>query len=122
MEWATNFIKMWNFAPNNVPKSIQAGRPDTQDFGTPTFNTEGGNCVIEDHFWAPHQIVINTGFCGYAAGKDSVWQQTTCHKSNPTKYKTCSSYVAANPDAFAKTYWLINSVKVFRCCDLKGEN
>lgn len=113
MEWSTHFIKVWNFPVNKVPPSIKAGKPDTADFGTPAFTTEGGSCNPDDHF-RDHQIVFDTTFCGDYAGQDYFWHQTSCYKNNPTKYARCADYVAANPAAFGNSYWIINSVKVYK--------
>jgi len=113
MEWSTNFIKMWNFAPDKVPQTLRDGHPDASTFGTPDFDTEAGSCVMDDHF-STHQIIFDLTFCGNYAGQDQFWQQTSCYKSNPTKYARCADYVAANPAAFANAYWIINSVKVYK--------
>jgi hypothetical protein len=116
MEWSTHFIKMWNFPPSKVPASIKAGKPDASTFGTPAFTTEGGSCVMDDHFKG-HNIVFDTTFCGSYAGQDYFWQQTSCYKNNPTKYARCQDYVAANPAAFANAYWIINSLKIYKWID-----
>ncbi|KAH6718694.1 concanavalin A-like lectin/glucanase domain-containing protein [Leptodontidium sp. 2 PMI_412] len=113
MEWTTKFIKMWTFPPNAVPANIKSGKPDTSTWGTPSFTTEGGNCIINDHF-KDHNIVFDTTFCGNYAGQDYFWKQTSCYKNNPTKYAKCTDYVAANPAAFQQAYWIINSVKVYQ--------
>ena len=114
MEWTTHFIKMWIFTPGKVPANLIAGSPDTSaaDWGTPAFTTEGGSCVMDDHFQL-HNIVIDTSFCGTYAGQPALWAETTCS----AKYATCAEYVAANPTAFDNTYWIINSLKVFKWQD-----
>ncbi|CZR56468.1 related to mixed-linked glucanase precursor MLG1 [Phialocephala subalpina] len=113
MEWTTHFIKMWTFAPGAVPANILSEQPDTSTWGTPSFDTEGGSCTMNDHFQA-HNIVFDTTFCGNYAGQAYFWQQTSCYKSNPTAYATCAQYVAANPSVFSNAYWIINSLKVYQ--------
>lgn len=113
MEWTTHFIKMWTFAPNAVPANIVSETPDTSTWGTPSFDTENGDCTILDHFQA-HSIVFDTTFCGNYAGQAYFWEQTSCYKNNPTAYPTCTDYVAANPAAFSQAYWIINSVKIYQ--------
>jgi hypothetical protein len=113
MEWTDSYIKMWSFSPNAIPANIASGKPDTSTWGTPTFTTGGGTCVINDHFKG-HNVVFDTTFCGVYAGQDYFWQQTSCYKNNPTKYASCSAYVAANPAAFKDANWIINSLKVYQ--------
>ncbi|KAH8600699.1 concanavalin A-like lectin/glucanase domain-containing protein [Bisporella sp. PMI_857] len=113
MEWTTNFIKMWNFKPSEVPANIKSGTPDTASWGLPHFTTQGGTGTTDGHF-KEHNIVFDITFCGTYAGLDYFWQQTSCYKSNPTRYPRCIDYVAANPTAFENAYWIINSVKVYK--------
>jgi len=113
MEISSHWVKIWNFAPNEVPADITSGAPDTSTFPLPAFTTEGGDCSIPDHFGA-QQIIFDTTFCGSYAGIDFFWQQTSCYKANPVASNTCAAYVAAHPQAFANAYWIINSVKVYQ--------
>lgn len=113
MEWSTHFIKMWTFAPGAVPANILSETPDTSTWGLPSFDTEGGNCTMNDHFQA-HNMVFDLTFCGTYAGQSYFWEQTSCYKNNPTAYATCADYVAANPSVYANAYWIINSVKVYQ--------
>lgn len=111
MEWTTSAIRIWDFSPSAIPFSLAIGAPDPdRDFGLPSFTTVGGECTIPEHF-ANHNIVLNTAFCGTYAGQDYFWQQTSCARSG---WATCNAYVAANPSAFNRTYWAINSVKVYQ--------
>ncbi|KAM3075128.1 hypothetical protein ACMFMG_007415 [Clarireedia jacksonii] len=111
MQWTSDVIRMWNFAPGSIPADITAGTPDPSTWKTPSFTTAGGVCNIDELF-ANHQIIFDTTFCGGYAGKTGFWQETTCYDA--TKYPTCDSYVAANPAAYKDAYWLINSVKVYQ--------
>ncbi|PQE04731.1 hypothetical protein CJF30_00004530 [Rutstroemia sp. NJR-2017a BBW] len=111
MQWTSEVIRMWNFAAGSIPADITAGTPDPSSWKTPSFTTEGGVCNIDELF-ANHQIIFDTTFCGGYAGQTGFWQETTCYDA--TKYPTCNSYVAANPEAYKEAYWLINSVKVYQ--------
>ncbi|PQE28297.1 hypothetical protein CJF32_00010550 [Rutstroemia sp. NJR-2017a WRK4] len=111
MQWTSEVIRMWNFAAGSIPADITAGTPDPATWKTPSFTTEGGVCNIDELF-ANHQIIFDTTFCGGYAGQTGFWQETTCYDA--TKYPTCNSYVAANPEAYKEAYWLINSVKVYQ--------
>jgi hypothetical protein len=111
MQWTSDVIRMWNFAAGSIPADITAGTPDPSTWKTPSFTTEGGVCNIDELF-ANHQIIFDTTFCGGYAGQTGFWQETTCYDA--TKYPTCNSYVAANPEAYKEAYWLINSVKVYQ--------
>jgi hypothetical protein len=113
MEWTSEVIQIWNFGPNNIPSNLKNGNPDTSTWGTPQFTTAQGSCDIDAHF-QDQQVVFNTDFCGSYAGLDYFWQQTSCYKSNPTKYATCVDYVAANPAMYENAFWTINSLKVYQ--------
>lgn len=114
MEWTSDVIQVWNFAAGNIPSDLASGSPDTSKWGIPTFTTTGGIGDIDSHF-KDHKMVIDTTFCGNWAGKDYLWQATSCYDKE--KYPTCSTYVAANPAKYADSYWLINSVKVYQKTD-----
>ena len=55
MEWTSNYIRMWSFAPASIPDSIITGNPDVSTFGTPSANMEG-SCDIDQHF-SEHVLV-----------------------------------------------------------------
>lgn len=108
MEWTSSAISVWFFARSTIPADITSGKPSPPTWGTPTALFAGkGGCDIASHF-QNHQIVFDTTFCGQWAGK--VWSSGSCASLAPT----CDAYVAQNPSAFATTYWLINSVKVYQ--------
>jgi len=132
MEWTSSAISVWFLPRGSAAASALAGTttttggsngtyatasggggrrggsPDTATFGPPLARFSGPGCNIDQHF-QNHQLVFNTALCGDWAGK--VWSQdATCSKLA----STCDQYVAANPEAFADAYWLINSVKVYQ--------
>lgn len=104
---------MWTFPPSQVPANIKSQTPDTSTWGTPSFDTENGNCTMAERF-KEHSIVFDTTFCGNYAGQTYFWEQTSCYKNNPEMYPDCNSYVAKNPMAFQEAYWIVNSVKVYQ--------
>jgi hypothetical protein len=113
MEWTSDHIKIWNWAPGSIPRDIISGHPDPTLWKTPAFSTAGGSCIIDNHF-SNHNIIFDTTFCGNWAGQPYFWQKTSCYKNDPTRYPTCVDYVANNPSAFANANWIINSVKVYQ--------
>lgn len=106
MEWTSSHISIYFFPRNAIPNDITAGTPNPDGWGTPTSKFTGNSCDIDSHF-KEHNIVFDTTFCGDWAG--SVWASSTC----ASLADTCQNYVANNPAAFEKAYWLINSVKVY---------
>ncbi|POS87291.1 hypothetical protein EPUL_002273 [Erysiphe pulchra] len=113
MEWNSQAINIWNFNRNTIPQDLASGTPNPDGWGPPVFTTKQGSCPIDDHF-KDQRVIIDSAFCGNWAGQDAFWQQTSCYKSDPAKYPTCSSYVAANPAAYKESYWLVNSLKVYQ--------
>ncbi|KAI0409757.1 glycoside hydrolase family 16 protein [Xylaria palmicola] len=109
LQWTSDAIRVFFFPrAGRVPADIAAGRPDPGAWGRPAASFSGGGCDIDAHF-ANHNIVFDTTFCGQWAGK--VWDaDPVCSAKAPT----CEAYVGGNPAAFRDTYWLINSVKVYR--------
>lgn len=113
MEWNSQAINIWNFHRDNIPQDLSSGNPNPDNWGPPVFTTKQGSCTIDDHF-KDQRVIIDSAFCGNWAGQDAFWQQTSCYKSDPAKYPTCNSYVAANPAAYKESYWLVNSLKVYQ--------
>jgi hypothetical protein len=108
-EWTSSAIKVWFFPRSAIPYDITSGspQPNSGNWGQPLSVFEGG-CDI-DKFFADHQLVFDTTFCGDWAGQ--VWStDATCSKKAPT----CEDYVKNNPHAFADMYWEINSLKVYQ--------
>lgn len=107
-DWTSTAINVYFFPRASIPADIASGNPDPSTWGQPFASFPGGNtCDIDSHF-QNHNIVFDTTFCGGWAGE--VWANSTCSSLAPT----CNDYVAQNPSAFADTYWLINSVKVYQ--------
>ncbi|KAF2022149.1 glycoside hydrolase family 16 protein [Aaosphaeria arxii CBS 175.79] len=102
--WTSSGIKVWYFAAKNVPANIRSGNPDPNTWGTPTANFAG--CDFGGKFRDMH-MVFDITFCGDWAG--SVWGSSSCAQVNPS----CNAYVASQPQSFADSYWLVNSVKVY---------
>ena len=54
--------------------------------------------------------IINTAFCGDNIPQE-IWEQE-CQAS--TGVHTCDEYVAFSPEAFEESYWLFNSIKLYK--------
>ncbi|KAF2275967.1 endo-1,3(4)-beta-glucanase-like protein [Westerdykella ornata] len=102
--WTDAGIKVWYWAARDVPGNIRNGNPDPNSWGVPQANFAG--CDFAAKFRDMH-IVFDITFCGDWAG--GVWGQSSCAQMNPS----CNAYVAEQPQSFADTYWLINSIKVY---------
>lgn len=110
MERTSEFIKIWYFPRESIPKSITNGKPDTSSFGTPMANLQGP-CDFEERF-RPQKLVFNIDFCGDWAG--GIYGQDGCPMSDPNdSFKSCHTYVAQNPEKFKESYWEINSVQIY---------
>ena len=108
MEWTSLAIQVYFFArASGIPSDITSGAPNPSNWAKPIAAFSGSGCNIDQHF-QNHNIVFDTTFCGQWAGK--VWSQDAkCSALAPT----CDQYVGETPSAFASSYWLINSVKVY---------
>ncbi|CZR60644.1 uncharacterized protein PAC_10540 [Phialocephala subalpina] len=97
MEWTSTSVKVWNWERGNIPTDILLGTPVPANWGLPitiqSFSTRTSAGIGQDR--------LNS-------------QQTSCYKSDPTKYATCNLYAGANPTAYAEAYWKINSLKVYK--------
>ncbi|KAL4891808.1 concanavalin A-like lectin/glucanase domain-containing protein [Aspergillus ambiguus] len=110
MEWTAKFIKIWYFPRASIPASIESGKPDTSDFGTPMAHLQG-TCNFHERFKS-QKFILDTTFCGDWAG--GVFGDSGCplsDSSNPIQ--SCVNYVAQNPAAFKEAYWEINSIKLY---------
>lgn len=111
LERTSEFIKIWYFPRNSIPKSIANGTPDTAHFGTPMAHLQG-SCDFGEHFSA-QKLIFNTDFCGDWAG-GIFGQDGLCPMSDPSDtFKSCKSYVAQNPEKYKESYWEINSVQIY---------
>jgi hypothetical protein len=109
MEWTSAAIAVHFFTRSAIPADITSGTPDPSTWGTPMASfTAGSTCDFSTHF-TNQQIIFDTTFCGDWAGASAVWGASTCS----SLASTCDAYVAANPSAFERAYWTINSVKVY---------
>ncbi|KAH7127083.1 endo-1,3(4)-beta-glucanase-like protein [Dendryphion nanum] len=102
--WTGSGIKVWYFAARDVPANIRSGNPDPNSWGTPAANFAG--CDFNGKF-RDMRLVFDITFCGDWAG--SVWGSSSCARANPS----CNAYVASQPQSFADSYWLVNSIKVY---------
>jgi hypothetical protein len=113
MEWTSQAIKVYFFPRTAIPADIASGSPNPSSWTQPVAAFSG--CNIDQHF-QNHNIVFDTTFCGQWAGQ--VWDTNPkCKALAPT----CNQYVGANPAAFASSYWLVNSVKVYQAAAAKRE-
>lgn len=107
MQWASTGIYVWFWYHGRVPSDVTNGSPDTSGWGTPTASFGGNSCDFDSYF-ANHNIIFDTTFCGGWAGE--VWGSGSC----AGMADTCNDYVNGNPAAFTDAYWLINSVQVYQ--------
>lgn len=111
LERTDEFIKIWYFPRNSIPKSITHGKPDTSSFGTPMAHLQG-SCDFGERF-SVQKLIFNTDFCGDWAG-GIFGQDGLCPMSDPSDtFKSCHTYVAQNPEKFKEAYWEINSVQIY---------
>ena len=109
MEWTSGSINIWFFPRGNIPSDILSSTPSPSGWGTATASFVGGdNCNIDQHF-TNNNIIFDTTFCGDWAG--GVWSQDgTCS----ALAGSCQDYVQNHPEAFAESYWTVNSLKVYQ--------
>lgn len=111
MEWTAEFIKIWFFPRASIPSSIESGKPNTAEFGTPMAHLQG-SCNFHERFKS-QKFIIDTTFCGDWAG--GVFGDSSCPLSDPSSpIQSCVNYVAQNPEAFKEAYWEINSIKLYQ--------
>ncbi|KAI7302546.1 hypothetical protein KC315_g16095 [Hortaea werneckii] len=108
-------MNIWFFSRNDIPETILAANgthgPDPSTFGVPDGSFQG-SCDFDSHFSA-QQLVFNTDFCGSFAG--NIWQQNGCPMLDPqNQWRSCSMYVASNPQAYSEAYWEVNYLKVYQ--------
>jgi hypothetical protein len=115
-EWTSAGIKVWAFARNAVPASLNDENPSTASFPTP-LAAFSGSCDFSSAF-KDMTLIINTDFCGDWAGK--VWDVSGAKQK--TGVDSCDAYVAQNPEKFTEAYWEIASVKVYASETMPGVN
>lgn len=106
-----NRLRIWSWPRASVPADLTSGSPNPESWGTPSsdFKTSNGGCNVGSNF-QKQTIIINTDFCGSTID-DATWQAVTSCSSQAS---TCKAFVAGNPGAFANTYWLFNSIKLYQ--------
>ncbi|KAI4174133.1 MAG: hypothetical protein LQ348_006428 [Seirophora lacunosa] len=115
MQWTSRWINIWFFPRGREPSDISGPHPNTGTWGHPSASFVGGgaddsesSCNIDEHFKDNH-IVFDTTFCGDWAG--AVWgQDATC----AALAGSCQDYVRDHPEAFADSYWTVNSLRVYQ--------
>ena len=110
-------IKIWAFARNAVPASLNSDNPSTAGFPTPLASFAGKGCDYAQSF-RDMVLIINTDFCGDWAGK--VWAESGAQKA--TGVESCDAYVAQNPEKFTEAFWEISSIKVYANEKMPGVN
>ena len=115
-EWTSTGIKIWAFARNAVPASLNDENPSTASFPTPLASFSG-SCDFSTAF-QDMTLIINTDFCGDWAGK--VWEVSGAKEK--TGVESCDAYVAQHPEKFTEAYWEIASVKVYASEKMPGMN
>ncbi|MCJ1405411.1 hypothetical protein MMC11_008639 [Xylographa trunciseda] len=105
MEWTTYYIQVFFWPAGAAPADAFSDNPEPWTWGEPAFLLQGG-CDIDAHF-ANHQIVFDNTFCGSWAG--AAWGGSCAAQYGGS----CNAFVQENPGAFADSYWLVNSLKVY---------
>eukprot|EP00440_Ansanella_granifera_P033647 gb/GFBE01036509.1/.p1 GENE.gb/GFBE01036509.1/~~gb/GFBE01036509.1/.p1 ORF type:complete len:202 (+),score=25.86 gb/GFBE01036509.1/:1-606(+) len=99
---------MWVFFRGSVPENIETEDPDPSTWEPPYANFPLSSCMNHFH---DHQLIINTAWCGDLAGN-------TFPTMNgfPGGRASCEGYVRdpRNKEALNESYWLINSVKIYK--------
>lgn len=109
MEWTSEAIAIWFFARSKIPEDITSGNPDPASWGLASAKFNGGSGCNIDNYFKDNQLVFDTTFCGDWAGR--VWDTNSECKALAD---TCQDYVSNNPEAFAESFWTVNSIKVYQ--------
>lgn len=131
MEWTSDHLDIWFFGRDNVPEGVSGDSPDPSGWGEPTTTFNGGDgCDIDSHF-KDQRIVFDTTFCGKLK-IDQIFQSLLTVISGDwagqvfdqdsqcsALASNCEDFVKNNPQAFAESYWTVNSLKVY-CQDDSG--
>ncbi|OQO08101.1 hypothetical protein B0A48_06895 [Cryoendolithus antarcticus] len=107
-EWTTSGVKIWAFARDAVPSTLNTANPSTVGFPTPLASFSGKGCDFGTAF-KNMTIIINTTFCGDWAGK--VWESSGAKAA--TGVETCEAFVAGKPDEFVEAYWEVGGIRVY---------
>jgi len=106
-EWTSSGISVWFFPRGAIPADLSSGTPEPSSWGLPTANFAGA-CDWDEKV-VNQQIVFDITFCGDWAGNDFLTDATCSSKAS-----TCQDFVQNNPEAFAESFWSINSLKVYQ--------
>ncbi|KAH8671027.1 concanavalin A-like lectin/glucanase domain-containing protein, partial [Xylariales sp. PMI_506] len=107
LEWTDSVLQIWSWSHASTPSDVTSGKPTPSSWGTPQFAIS--QCNIEEAF-QDLKFVFDLDFCG-VAGQDAQWADS-CQAS--TGYDLCTSYVAAEPAAFASSYFEVNSIVIYQ--------
>jgi hypothetical protein len=117
MEWTSDAVNVWFFAPDRVPKILlyENSIPDPETFGTPSATFSGPCSGSFGEKFFNHSIIIDTTFCGGWAGGAFGNGASSCPTTNEklSRTESCVDYVGRNPEAFKEAWWGINSLKVW---------
>jgi len=103
MERTTENIRVWYFARNEIPADLLGTNPDPCSWGLPVADFPTANNCNKSKF-GPQKFVFDITFCGD-------WAGVTFSRECPNM-GSCKDYVSNNPQAFAQSYWLINSLRI----------
>ncbi|OAA56212.1 glycoside hydrolase family 16 protein [Niveomyces insectorum RCEF 264] len=113
LQLTSTFMKIWHYPRSAIPDDLAAGTPDPSGWGLPmgAFEQKHGGCDVGGIF-RNQTIIINIDFCGDNES-DDIWQtDRQC-----SQYSSCTDFVAKHPAKFAETYWLFNSIKLYKESD-----
>ena len=113
MEWTSDFIRVFSFPRASIPANALSSSPNPNDpsWGKPVgYWTLNDASCSSDHF-KEHTVTFDITFCGDWAGATF---SSACPVEAAANGGSCNQYVQNNPQAFEDTYWLINSLKVFK--------
>nr|AWH98111.1 beta 1,3(4)-glucanase [Aphelenchoides besseyi] len=109
-EWTDSYIRIWFIPRSNIPSDILDSKPDPSKWGKPLAEFTNQQCDLNAKIRSQN-IVFNVAFCGDWAGDPAVWRQ---YPQCLAAASNCADYVRHNPFAFKDTYWLINSLKIYK--------
>nr|ADK55597.1 beta-1,3-1,4-glucanase [Paecilomyces sp. 'thermophila'] len=105
-EITPNGISIWFFPRGSEPGDVLGDNPNPANWDTPAAKFAGGGCDWEGKFNA-QRLIFDVTFCGDWAG--NVWGIGGC----ASRAANCVDFVRDNPSAFAESYWLVNSLRVY---------
>jgi hypothetical protein len=104
-------IRMWHFAPADIPKDLDNDTPDVNSWKAPVVSYDSGSAKCNlGQIVTDQMMVLKLDFCGTMAGADN-WINSGCQTKSEM---TCNEFVGTNPQAFSDTYFAVNYVKLFK--------